>query len=137
MNSVIRNKLAIPENVMHCLSQRPSKETFKIKKYQYERFQGFLAKHRTAIFRNSRPEVFCRKGAHRNFTKFKRKHLCQSLFFNKVPGLIKKETLVQVLSCEFCEIPKITFLQRTPLVAASVFCKTSSTLQYTNQHIDA
>ena len=41
---------------------------------------------------------------------------CQSLFFNKVGGLrpmacnfIKKETLVQVFSCEFCEISKSTF----------------------------
>ena len=31
----------------------------------------------------SRPEVFCKKGALRNFTKFTGKHLCQSLFFNK------------------------------------------------------
>ena len=33
--------------------------------------------------------------------------------------VIKKETLTQVLSCEFCEISKSTFLNRTPLVAAS------------------
>ena len=50
----------------------------------------------------------------------------QSLFFNKVAGLrptinkvvIKKQTLAQVLSREFCEIPKNTFFYRTPLVAA-------------------
>ena len=29
------------------------------------------------------------------------------------------ETLAQVFSCEFCEISKATFFQRTPLVAAS------------------
>ena len=45
--------------------------------------------------------------------------------FNKVAGLyasnfIKKETLAQVFPCELCEISKITFLHRTPLVAASV-----------------
>ena len=33
------------------------------------------------------PEVFCEKGVLRNFTKFTGKHLCQSLFFNKVAGL--------------------------------------------------
>ena len=38
-------------------------------------------------FRSSRPEVFCRKGVLRNFAKFTGKHLCQSLFFNKVAGL--------------------------------------------------
>ena len=35
-------------------------------------------------------------------------------------NFIKKKPLPQVFSCEFCEISKITFLHRTPLVAASV-----------------
>ena len=39
------------------------------------------------IYRSSRPEVFCKKGAPRNFTRFTGKHLCQSLFLNKVTGL--------------------------------------------------
>ena len=39
------------------------------------------------INRSSRTEVFCKKAVLRNFTKFTRKHLCQSLFFNKVAGL--------------------------------------------------
>ena len=52
-----------------------------------------------------------------------KKHLCQSLFFNKVAGLrpatlFKKETLAQMLSYEFCEISKNTSFHRTPLVAA-------------------
>ena len=38
--------------------------------------------------RSSRPEVFCKKGVFENFTKFTRKHLCQSLFFNKLTLLI-------------------------------------------------
>ena len=40
------------------------------------------------------------------------KHLCQSLFFNKVSeacNFIKKEKLAQVFSCEFCEISKNIF----------------------------
>ena len=37
--------------------------------------------------RSSRPEVFCKKDVLRNFAKFTGKHLCQSLFFNKVAGL--------------------------------------------------
>ena len=36
---------------------------------------------------SSRPEVFCKKSVLRNFTKFTGKHLCQSLFFNKIAGL--------------------------------------------------
>ena len=54
---------------------------------------------------------------------FTGKHLCQSFFFNKVAALratfIKKETLAQVFSCEFCEISKNTFSYRTHPVAAS------------------
>ena len=77
--------------------------------------------------RSSCPEMFCKKGVLRNFTKFTGKHLCQSFSFNKAAGpeacnFIKKETLAQVLSCEFCEISKKEniFFHRTPLVA--VFC---------------
>ena len=33
--------------------------------------------------------------------------------FDKVPDLIKTETLAQVFSCEFGEITKNTFLQNT------------------------
>ena len=43
--------------------------------------------HANVSYRSSRPEVFCKKGVLRNFTKFTGKHLCQSLFFNKVAGL--------------------------------------------------
>ena len=35
-----------------------------------------------------RPEMFCKESVLRNFTKFTGKHLCQSLFFNKVASLI-------------------------------------------------
>ena len=41
--------------------------------------------------RSSRPEVFCKKGALKNFTKFIGKHLRQSLFFNEVEGLRHSE----------------------------------------------
>ena len=37
--------------------------------------------------RSSRQDVFCKKSVLRNFAKFTGKHLCQSLFFNKVTGL--------------------------------------------------
>ena len=48
-----------------------------------------------------------------NFAIFTGKHLFQILFLNKVegfrPATLFKETLTQVLSCEFCEILKNTF----------------------------
>ena len=35
------------------------------------------------------PQVFCKKVVSRNFANFTGKHLCQSLFFNKVASLAK------------------------------------------------
>ena len=73
--------------------------------------------------RSSRPEVFCKKGVLRNFAKFTGKHLCQSLFFNKVAGLrpstlLKKRLWHRCFPFNFFEIFKNTFFYRTPLVAA-------------------
>ena len=51
-----------------------------------------------------------KKSVLRNFAKFTGKHLCQSLFFNKVAG-----TLAQVFSFEFCKIFKKTFFYGTLL----------------------
>ena len=52
-------------------------------------------------------------------------------FFIKLQGsawnFIKRETLAQMFSCEFCEISKNTFCYRTPPVAASVFTDKSLT----------
>ena len=33
------------------------------------------------------PEVFCKKGVLKNLAKFIGKHLCWSLFFNRVAGI--------------------------------------------------
>ena len=98
-------------------------------------FATKIANTKTRVFlftmsRSSRAEGFCKKGVLRNFTKFTGKYLCQSLFVNKVPGLrpkacnfIKKETLAQVFSCDFCKISKNTFFYRTPPMGASDFVK--------------
>ena len=48
-------------------------------------------------------EAFYEKSVLKNFTKFKGKHLYQSLSFYEVAGL----------SCEFCEISKNNFLQNS------------------------
>ena len=40
--------------------------------------------------RSSHPEVFCKKGAFKKFTKFTGKHLFLSLFFNNVAGLRRR-----------------------------------------------
>ena len=82
---------------------------------------GILLKQST-----SHPEVLCKKGILKNFTKFTGKHLCQSLFLNKIVGQspvcnpIKKKTMTQVFSCEFCEIFKNTFFKENLWITASV-----------------
>ena len=67
------------------------------------------------ICRSSRPEVFCKKDVLINFAKFTGKHQLQvsCLIKLQAQGLyrpIKKETLTQVLSCDFCEILRTPFL---------------------------
>ena len=46
-----------------------------------------------------------------------------SCLLSEAANFIKKETLAQVFSREFCEICKNTFFYRTPLVAASEICQ--------------
>ena len=80
--------------------------------------------------RNSRAEVFYKRGVLKNFTKFTVKHLRQIRFFRPAI-LLKKRLWHRYFSCEFCEIFKDTLFKRTPLVAASgvrgchpeVFCE--------------
>ena len=75
---------------------------------------------KNSIIRSSHRRCSVKIDVLRNFTKFTGTHLCQSLFFNKVSFVTKKEALAQVFSCEFCEISENTYFYRTPLVAASI-----------------
>ena len=63
------------------------------------------------------PEVLYKKGVLNNFTKFTGKLVPESLFL--VCNFIKKETLAQVFSCEFCEIVKNTCFEEHLRKAAS------------------
>ena len=52
--------------------------------------------------RSTHPEVFCKKGVLRIFTKFTGTHLYQ------ISTLFKKKILAQVFSCEICGISENT-----------------------------
>ena len=69
-------------------------------------------------------QVFCKKGVLKKITKFTGKHLYESLFFNKAAGIaynfIKKETLVQLFSCEFCKFLRTPFFQN---ISGGCFCQ--------------
>ena len=60
-------------------------------------------------------QVLCKKGALRNFAKFTGKHLCQSLFFNKVAGLrpatlLKKRFWHMRFPVNFAKFQRTSFL---------------------------
>ena len=64
------------------------------------------------------PEVFCKKGALKNFAKFTGKHLCQSLFFDKVHGpkpatLLKKRLWLRCFPVNFAKFSRTPLLQNT------------------------
>ena len=66
-----------------------------------------------ATLTSSRPGVFCKKGVLRNFAKFTREQLCQSLFFNKVAGLrplLKKRLWHRCFPVNFANFLRIPFL---------------------------
>ena len=62
-----------------------------------------------------RREVFCKKGFHRNFAKLAGKHLCQSLFFNKVAGL-RPVTLFKKRLWHRCFPVNFVKFLRTPFI---------------------
>ena len=86
-------------------------------------FQKCRSSRSQMHFRSSRPEVFCKKAVISDFPKFTGKHLCQSLFITKVAGqgwqLYLKRDPDTGVSCEFCEIWKNNFSDKTPLLSAS------------------
>ena len=67
---------------------------------------------------NSHRRCSLKKGALKNYSKFTGKHLCQSLFANKVPRLIPATLLTKALwhrcfPVNFVNILRTTFLQNT------------------------
>ena len=62
-------------------------------------------------FKSSRPEAFCEKGVLRNFAKVTGKHLCQSLFLNKVAGLRRATLLKKGLRHRYFPASFVKFLR--------------------------
>ena len=69
---------------------------------------------------SSRQEVFYEKDVLRNFTKFKGKHLCQSLFLNNVTGLRPATLLNKALGQGFFPVNFVEFL-RTPFLTKHIW----------------
>ena len=63
------------------------------------------------------PEMFYKKSVLRNFAKFTGKHVCQSIFFNKVSGLRPLETiLLRKRLCHRCFVVNFAKFLRTPVL---------------------
>ena len=71
----------------------------------------WMQKHYLIYEGSSRPEVFCWKGILKYFTKFTGKHLCQSLFFNKIAGLRPATLLKKGLWHRCFLVNFVTFLR--------------------------
>ena len=84
--------------------------------------------------------MFCKKGVLKNFAKSTGKSLCQKSLFElscrlRPATILEKRLLVQVFSCEFCELFKNTFCYRTRPAAASVFRNHLVSTNCTEQNI--
>ena len=81
-------------------------------------FKFVSLKSQVRIGRSSHRRCSVRKGVYRNFAKFTEKHLCQSLFFNKVAGLslptlLKKRLWHRCFPLKFAKFLRPPFLQIT------------------------
>ena len=65
-------------------------------------------------FQKQPPEVFCKKSVLINFAKFTGKHLCQSIFFNKVSAL-RPATLLKRRPWHRCFPVNFAKFLRTPI----------------------
>ena len=85
------------------------------------------------LFRSSHRRCSIRKGVPGNFAKFTGKHVpghvSRVFFWRMKPAtLLKKETLAQVFSCEFCKISKNTFFTKHLWANASDYLKNKQKL---------
>ena len=69
-------------------------------------------------YRSSHQKCSMKKGVLRNFAKFTEKHLCHSLFFNKVAGLrpatlLKKRLWYRCFPVNFAKFLRTPILQNT------------------------
>ena len=108
---LVLNFLSLTWN-MYCASLAIYKSCVSTANFQQvnaDWVESYLGPHQTFMIERYKAvvqKVFCKKGVLRNFAKFTGKHLCYSLFFNKVAGLrvatlLKKETLAQCFPVKF------------------------------------
>ena len=95
-------------------------KNFQYHRYSKTYFHSFIPLNLNSLtsFRSSHRRCSVKKGVLRNFAKFTGKHLCQSLFFNKVAGLrpetlLKKRLWHKCFPVNFAKFLRTPFLQNT------------------------
>ena len=84
----------------------------------------------TLITRSSRLEVSCKTIVVRNFAKFTGKHLFQSLFFNKIPGLMQEVWLISRSL-----LNKVPWVPRVPKCPSAWVPEYPSAFQYPSAQV--
>ena len=96
-------------------------------------FVDAFKEEKTTRYRNSRPKKFCKKGAVKNFANFTGKHLCLSLFLNKVVGprpatLLRKRLWQRCFPVELAKFLRTLFYRTLPTAASEDILLTISVL---------
>ena len=133
--------LVIPKNT---LRQSVESKTWRILHSQYTYFfisSRFISNQppECNLFRSSHQRCSIKIGVLKNLTKFTGKHLCQSLFFNKVAGLrpatlLKKRLWHRCFPVNFAKFLRAPFSQNTSgrllqFVQDSIILQTSNNLK--------
>ena len=110
-----RHRLPMPMN--KTVSEKSTKYISKCWERSVKRKSNFSF-IRAIKSRSSHQTCFVRKGVLRNFAKLTGKHLCQSLFFNKVAGLrdatlLKKRLWHSWFPASFAKFVRTPFIQKT------------------------
>ena len=112
-----------------CVKWQNPKRRYRQKIYNHKLFYNLpdnvfiqISRYKFGIlsikFRSSNWRCSVKKGVPRNFTKFTGKHLCQSLFFDKVAdlkpaALLKKTLWYSYFPVNFAKFLRTPFLQNT------------------------
>ena len=98
---VVRTKHIVTWCFKICIIRQSFSVVMPLKDRLYQIYELDCKQSEGILYRSSHRRCSVKKGVLKNFTKFTGKHLCQSLFFNKVPGL-RPATLLKKRLCHRC-----------------------------------
>ena len=114
INKIVLSSTTHLKTTLKSLSKGVSLSVFYFADWQ--KFPDIITVNLSFNYRSSRPEMFCKKYVLKNLLKSIRKHMCQSQFFNQVPGLrpvtlLKKRLWRRCLTVNFKKFLRRPFLK--------------------------